>query len=291
MLHLRYKPAPWLQAQFAYTNTLNYPDYSAITPRYYIGSNFISYNNTDLKPARSQNFDLVFSVYNNEIGLLTIDGFYKEIKDLIFYWHSYPDNLRAFPELPQDRSVQYGLTTYINNPYKIQVKGIEVDWQTHFWYLPEPLNGIVFNINYTHIFSEAQYPKTEMNYDYADDGSYVKTIRDMPYTTRLLNQPNDVLNLGMGYDYRGFSARVSMLYKDNIFKHPDFWMQNRVNSDKYTRWDLSVKQDLPWFGLQAFFDLNNITGEDDVDVNQKLGWPASIQRYGMAGDIGLRIKL
>ena len=29
----------------------------------------------------------------------------------------------------------------------------------------------------------------------------------------------------------GFSARISMLYQDNIFKQPDFWMQNRVNSE------------------------------------------------------------
>lgn len=293
MVHLRYKPFPWLQTHFAYTNTLNYPAYSTITPRYYIGTNFISYNNVNLKPARSENFDLVMSVYNNEIGLLTVDGFYKNIKDLIFFSLTYPDNLSQYPDLPQDRNIRYGIDTYVNNPYTVRVKGVEVDWQTHFWYLPEPLSGLVFNINYTHVFSDAKYPKEE-KFNVVIDSTTGETdliTVDRSYTTRLVNQPNDILNLGLGYDYRGFSARVSMLYKDNIFKNPSFWMQERTNSDKYTRWDLSVKQDLPWFGLQVYFDLLNISGEDDVDLNQKQSWPSGIQRYGMAGDIGLRIKL
>ena len=34
MLHLKYKPLPWFQIHFAYTNTLNYPDYNTIIPRY-----------------------------------------------------------------------------------------------------------------------------------------------------------------------------------------------------------------------------------------------------------------
>jgi hypothetical protein len=232
------------------------------------------------------------SVYNNEIGLLTVDGFYKKIKDLIFFSLTYHDNLSAYPDLPQDRNIRYGIETYVNNPNISTVKGIEADWQTHFWYLPAPLSGLVFNINYTHVFSEARYPKQE-KYNVVIDSTTGETAlmtMDRSYVTRLVNQPNDVLNLGLGFDYAGFSARVSMLYKDNIFKNPSFWMQERTNSDKYTRWDLSLKQDLP-YGLQVYFDLLNISGEDDVDLNQKRTWPSGIYRYGMAGDIGLRIKL
>jgi hypothetical protein len=45
MGHLRLKPLGWMQFHFAYTNTLNYPDYNTIIPRYLIGTNFILYNN------------------------------------------------------------------------------------------------------------------------------------------------------------------------------------------------------------------------------------------------------
>ena len=289
MIHLIYKPLNWMQVHFAYTNTLNYPDYSAIVPRYQIDANSISFNNYNLKPATSENYDLVLSFYNNEIGLFTIDGFKKKIKNLIFASTMYLNDLSAYPELPQNRKQLYTLNTFINNTNAIDIWGLETDWQTHFWYLPEPISWIVFNINYTHIFSKASYPKSEVNTDYNEDGTFTQTVLDTFYTTRMLNQPNDIMNFAIGIDYKGFSSRLSMLYQDNIFKQPDFWMQNRVNSDKYIRWDLSVKQALPWYGIQIFLNLNNITGQDDTDINQKNGYPVTIERYGMTGDLGIRI--
>ena len=62
MIHLRYRPLDWLQLHFAYTRTLNYPDYSAITPRYLIGTNFVTYNNYRLRPARAENIDVVAAI-------------------------------------------------------------------------------------------------------------------------------------------------------------------------------------------------------------------------------------
>ncbi|MCB0743844.1 MAG: TonB-dependent receptor, partial [Ignavibacteriae bacterium] len=211
MFHLRYKPLSWLQIHFAYTNTLNYPDYNAIIPRYDIGTASISYNNYLLKPATSENFDLVFSFYNNEIGLFTINGFKKRIENLIFPTKTYLTDLSGYPDLPQNRTQLFEFNTFINNPNPIDVIGLETDWQTHFWYLPEPLSGIVFSINYTHIFSEASYPRSEVIINYNDDGTFTRSILDTFYTTRLLNQPNDILNLALGFDYSGFSGRLSML--------------------------------------------------------------------------------
>ncbi|MBK8946882.1 MAG: TonB-dependent receptor [Ignavibacteriae bacterium] len=290
-LHLRYKPFSWLQIHFAYTNTLNYPDFNTIVPKYNIGTGSISYNNFRLKPATSENFDLVFSIYNNEIGLLTFDGFKKRIEDLIFASTMYVTSLNDYPDLPQEGNRLFEFSTFINNPIAIDVWGIETDWQTHFWYLPEPFSNIVLNFNYTHIFSEASYPRSELKNEYNEMGELTSTIIDTFYSTRLLNQPNDIMNFSLGYDYKGFSGRISMLYQDNIFKRPDFWNQLRVHSDKYTRWDLSLKQTLPWYGIQLFFNLNNLTGTEDTDLNQKNSFPASIERYGMTGDIGLRIIL
>ncbi len=291
MIHAIYKPYSWLQIHFAYTNSINYPDYNAIVPRYDITPDAISYNKYKLKPSTSENYDLVFSFYQNEIGFFTIDGFKKKIKDLIFGSTTYISDLSTYPDLPQNRNQLYEFNTFINNPIPIDLIGIETDWQTHFWYLPEPFSGLVFNINYTHIFSEASYPKSTLNIEYDELGNFVQTIIDTFYTTRLLNQPNDILNFALGFDYKGFSGRASMLYQDNIFKKPSFWMQERVNSEKYIRWDLSIKQELPWYGIQVFLNLNNLTGEDDIDLNQKNNVAVSRERYGMTADIGLRIKL
>ncbi|MFH1195136.1 MAG: TonB-dependent receptor [bacterium] len=293
MLHFRFKPNDWLQFHFAYTNTLNYPDYNTIIPRFYVGSNYIIYNNSSLKPAESENFDAMISLYANEIGLFSLGGFKKNITNLIFPSTTYPKDFSAYPdlyEIVKNKKEAMSLNTYINSPISIDVLGIETEWQTNFWYLPEPLAGLVLNVNYTHIFSEAKYPKTYL-ISYLDSNWVQQTTAiDTIYATRLLNQPNDIFNISLGYDYAGFSMRISMLYQDNIFKRPDFWLQNRIHSDKYVRFDLSVKQELPWFGIQVYLNLNNISGEDDVDINQKTTFVTMQQRYGMTADMGLRVK-
>ncbi|HBQ60467.1 MAG TPA: hypothetical protein DD671_12810, partial [Balneolaceae bacterium] len=45
------------------------------------------------------------------------------------------------------------VNTTFNNPNPAYVGGLEFDWQTHFWYLPQPFNSLVLNVNYTRIFS------------------------------------------------------------------------------------------------------------------------------------------
>ena len=75
MVHARYKPLRWLQIHFAYTNTLNYPDYSAIVPRYDVSLATIIYNNYSLRTASSENIDLAVSIYGNAVGLFTVNAF------------------------------------------------------------------------------------------------------------------------------------------------------------------------------------------------------------------------
>jgi TonB-dependent receptor len=292
MFHARYLPTEWLQVHFAYTNTLTYPDYGILTPRYLVAtSGVINYNNYKIKPGESENLDLVVAFHSNEIGLLSFNGFRKNIKNLVFFSRRYVTDLKDYPDLPQAPGHLFELNTYINSPLPVSLYGLETEWQTNFWYLPGILSGLVLNVNYTHIFSEAKYPKTIVNAVYDDEGNMAMTVVDTFYTARMLNQPNDVFNLMIGYDYGGFSARVSMLYQDNIFRNPEFWPQLWTVSAKSTRWDLSVKQELPWFGLQMYVNINNLTGTDDVTNNARREFPTSIDRYGMSTTFGVRMRM
>jgi len=106
-----------------------------------------------------------------------------------------------------------------------------------------------------------------------------------------LGQPNDILNSSIGIDYKGFSGRVSIVYINNIFEKADFWLQNRVISDKSVRWDISIRQSLPWFNTQVYLDLINLTGTDETSLNERTNFPESISRYGMFGNFGLKILL
>jgi len=132
----------------------------------------------------------------------------------------------------------------VNDPNRATDYGVEFDWQTHFWYLPHPFDGLVLNVNYTHVFSKAKYPYTNV-----EKVGRATVYVDTSYTDRLLYQPDNMANLSVGYDYQGFSIRVSMIYQDNIFSGPNFWPQLRTTTAAYTRWDLSAKQNLPWFGF------------------------------------------
>ena len=95
----------------------------------------------------------------------------------------------------------------------------------------------------------------------------------------------------MGYDYKGFSARVSMLYQDDILSSVDFWEELRSSTDKYIRWDISAKQKLPIKGLQIFLNLNNITNSYDRSLIYGSRFPESEESYGMTADFGIRYNL
>jgi TonB-dependent receptor len=288
---VRYKPVSWFDVRMSFTNTLAYPDYNAIVPRIDVSTGTaISWNNFELVPSRSTNYDTYLSFYDNTIGLFTAGGFIKQIDDLIYPWTFYVSGANAgeyFPPVPgaPTPTGTYQVSTFINDPNRANVWGLEFDWQTHFWYLPQPFNGLVFNINYTHVHSEEKYPYTRV-----DRVGRVIHYVDTTFTDRLLYQPNNIVNFSLGYDYEGFSIRVSMLYHDDIFTGPNYWPQLRTQTSAYTRWDLAVKQDLPWYGIQIYGDLNNINGENDVSVIQAGGVPQSQQDYGMTADLGVRIK-
>ncbi len=289
---LRYKPLSWFDLRLSYTNTLAYPDYNAIVPRIDVSTGGgIAWNNHQLVPSRSTNFDAYLSFYDNSVGLFTIGGFLKQIDDLIYPWSFYVSGNDAAtyfpPGMGSSPSGIYNISTFVNDPYRVDDWGLELDWQTHFWYLPHPFDGLVLNVNYTHVFSRAQYPYTQI----------VKVDRqllyvDTSFTDRLLDQPNNILNLSVGYDYGGFSVRVSLLQQADIFTGSNFWPQLRTSTSAYSRWDISVKQELPWFGLQVYGDINNLNGAYDVNVIQApTAVPNSQQSYGLTADLGLRWKL
>ncbi len=287
---LRYKPLAWFDVRLSYTNTLAYPDYNAIIPRIDVATGgAVSWNNYQLSPSRSKNYDAYLSFYDNSIGLFTVGGFIKQIDNLIYSWNFYVSGSSVLPYYPPYLSTgapsgEYDVSTYVNDPYRINNYGLELDWQTHFWYLPHPFDGLVLNVNYTHIYSHAQYPYTLVE----KVGRQIIYV-DTAFTDRLLDQPDNIVNLSLGYDYQGFSIRVSMLYQADIWTHPDIWPQTKGSTAAYRRWDLSVKQVLPWYGLQLYGDLNNINGADDISIIQaQTGVPSSEQAYGLTADVGLR---
>jgi len=291
MIHLKYTPVKWFNVRLAYTETLSRPNFNAITPRWDIGSQVVSYNNYRLLPEHAKNYDVYLSFFDAKFGLFTIGGFVKNIENKIFSTDKrviLNPNDYNLPAMTQDKFIY----TQLNNTNLSKVRGLELDWQTSFWYLPGALQGLILNVNYTWINSEAKYPRTVVESIW-DDQNFVylsKNIDDY-YSAPLVFQPKKILNVSFGYDYQKFSARVSLLYQTKVFQGPNFWPELVNYSDDYVRWDFSIKQELPWYGIQVFCNVNNLSNAKDILRNVGSGYATSIQNYGSTIDLGLRMNI
>lgn len=273
---LRYKFISWADLRLAYTKSISRPDYNAIMPNIYFSAGEEAQSgNTKLKPAISTNYDVYLSFYNNEIGLFTAGGFYKEIQDKFFrtqvyyphidrYGITFPDSA-TLVHLGIDPTQVPGpssrVTSYVNNPYPAYLKGFELEWQTNFWYLPRPLNTLVLNVNYTRVWSEMDYLQIETQDSLYQVGRIwyhkYKTIEGIR-TARLLGQGDHLVNVALGVDYKGFSGRLSFRMQDDVLSTVGIRPEEDQHTEAIYRWDLTLKQKLPIEGLILGFNGVNL---------------------------------
>ena len=184
----------------------------------------------------------------------------------------------------------------INNPEKAFVRGIEFSWQTNFWYLPGMLSGLVLDVNASFMSSRTLYP-------YFDDSTVKKDSVVIPwittytyyqaYRTRagsLLNMPKAIYNIIVGWDYLGFSSRVSFKYQQTTLTSLD--SQNSLADaygDNALLVDIMVKQKL-LDNVSVFANFINIGSHIDdyyyhAPIN--LNFPTSQQAYGFNARFGI----
>ncbi len=276
-VQLHYKFNDWSDIRLAYATGISRPDYTAIIPKvaFYYGN--IEMGNPMLKPARAQNFDIIGSFHDNTIGLFTVDAFYKIIKNQMYSTTIYYANRSQYAAnvpIPDSSflSQRFGFTVpaaqqvavSLNNPNLGYIRGIEIDWQTNFWYLPGPLSALVMDANYTksgsntayNIFSLKDTQVRDPNPPYHIHDTY--STEDTTYVGRLVQQANDVVNVALGVDYKGFSGRISFSMTGNLLN----FVGSRPELTSFTgniyRWDFTLKQDLPIDGLSIAFNGVNI---------------------------------
>lgn len=271
---IHFKLTEWADLRLAYTKAISRPDYLALIPNvYYAPQEELQMGNPNLKPTVVTNYDAAFYLYHNDVGLFTLSGFYKKLKDVFYSSQIYYKNVFAYNVPVPDSATFRALgitdypepgevvTVYINNPYPGEVKGFEIEWQSNFWYLPQPLNALVLNVNYTRTWSKMDY----LRFENIDSVYYEGRFQRHKYITRekvqkgkLLYQGNHILNIALGFDYKGFSGRVSYNLQDAVTSY----VGNRPEEDETTglipRWDVTLKQELPIEGLSISFNGVNI---------------------------------
>jgi TonB-dependent receptor len=111
MVQTKFNLTDWFDIRYAYTQTLARPDYHQLSPHFTISylRNTVWAGNPKLRPAHSYNHDLIFTFHGNKLGLLSIGGFYKTIKDFSYstQYNLYPS---ALPGLDSIASFDIGGT-------------------------------------------------------------------------------------------------------------------------------------------------------------------------------------
>ncbi len=310
MAQARYKPVEWGDIRYAFTKTLARPDYHQLSPRRNMDFNLTNVwaGNPNLKPARAFNHDLVVSFHSNKLGLFSIGGFHKTVKNFTYFTqyrlHPAANTKRGLESIESLRigSSQTGfitpkdgatLYTYVNSPYEATVKGFELDFQTSFWYLPFPLKGIVFGANYTHIQSKATYPWRDDKtiFDPGPPRRTYSVVYDSTRTGRLIFQPDDILNSYVGFDFKGFSTRLSFVFQGNSVSGIGAFAEQDGFSRDYFRIDASAKQRLPWPGSEIYLDFSNLNGETNTSAQRSIGGFTNEQNYGLTANLGFRQRL
>lgn len=303
-IHLQIKPTKWFNIRLAYTNTLSRPDFNLLAPRMILKptSLNVTYSRTNLRPALSKNFDAIMTFYKPDVGLLTIGGFYKEIENFIYTRSALVlSGTATDPSVfALDEAISGWTITYpLNSPNKAMVKGAEIDLQTQLRSLPGLLKGIVLSANLSFMNSKMGYNETLIkrivNPNYGIDGDrrrFIHINADTTYFDRLLRQPSILANFSLGYDYQGFSGRLSYNYQDNILIKE----QHRTDgADKestlaFSRWDMQLRQRINK-KLDVYLSMSNILNTPDRNKRDITGYPSSIEYYGYAVYIGVKYNV
>ncbi|MHB8578864.1 MAG: TonB-dependent receptor [Ignavibacteriaceae bacterium] len=303
MIHLKIKPTDWFQTLLSFTQTLKRPDYYQLIPyqNLYRGPGPLTYSsgNPDLRPESWTSYDAQVAIFGDKIGLASISGFYKEVKDLIWTPLIYRVSGQPFPygigKYFSDNST-VAITVPQNHSFPVYLKGLEFELQTNLWYLPTPLNYISLDVNFTLINSETkyEYSKTVLKTIGTDSRGRPITklvVIDSIYSGPMLNQPQSIANFSFGYNYKGFNLWLSYQYTGAMVSSEPNLTEFENHIQSFSKWDLQISQKLPLNGLEVLFNYANIN--DPIGYQHYLAdsRPTYLESYGWTMDLGIRYRL
>jgi len=282
MAQLKYQIVPWMDVRLAATRTLARPNFFDLIPWQQIDdiNQVVQRGNAALRHTTAWNYDLAFSFYN-EYGLFTIGGFHKRLNNV--------DYQRISRDLdPDSGTTGYRLVTRDNLETEVMVFGAEIDLQANLTFLPKPFNHLVIGANFTFLKSETLFPQLEVRP--GEPPFFIPTVVDTFRAGVLPDQPDNVLNLSLGYEVKGFSARISLLRQGTTLQ----FVGDREEIDGYfrafSRWDFALRQKINdnW---SVFYNFNNISNTPEfVFLSADQGFPVEEEYFGWTMDIGVRYR-
>lgn len=270
-LHLRRDLDDDTSIRMALTRSVVRPTFGQLAPGFQIDGDEAEFGNPELKPLRSNNFDLGIERRLGESSAVSAYGFYKDIGNF-----AYRTNVAGTgPWSDFDEAITY------RNGKRSHLYGIELAYTHAFKDLPAPWNGLLASANLTLTHSKATIQETD-----PDSGEVVKR------QVRLPSQSDRVLNVAVGYEGMGWSVRLAANHKsDYLYEVQDVRDKNLdLHVQAQTQVDLSLAYALTK-KVQLVFEAMNLN-DSTYDVYQgNSSRNAQYERYGPSYRLGLRMSL
>jgi TonB-dependent receptor len=308
---VKIKATDFLNVRLAAYRALARPDFNMRLNTYFawrpsdVGSNKqLILGNPILKTAKAWNFEVNTSFYGNDIGLISLSAFYKEIKDMYHMLNQINTDgnvllERLGLEAKTIHKGTYQLTVPYNSPKPSKVWGMEFEHQINFTFLPGWLQNFVLSYNFSAVRSETWLigNKTDTTYVTQPGIPWPKPVYSqhaVDNKQQLEEQPEFYGNISLGYDIDGFSARISMFHQSEY--NIAFSSTGRSDNVRgaYTRFDLALKQKVSDI-LSFQLNVNNLTNiqEDNFLEDRVNGYRVlrSSELYGLSAELGVRVDL
>lgn len=235
-LHVNYRPRANLVFRGAIWTSISRPEFQYVAASSSVtrdGANniiAISRGNPDLKPAEALNFDLGAEWYSSNVGLASINFYYKDIENFIFTSNANETT----------QNVNGVEISQPENGDKARLFGVEMGLQQQLRWLPDPYDGLGFALNLTLQSSEAE------------TGVAYRRGRKVD----LINAPEIQGNASIFYEKHGFQARLAYNYNGKYIEDlrnnaVDKWVQPWSRVDFQARYTFEN-------GLALTFDAQNL---------------------------------
>jgi outer membrane receptor protein involved in Fe transport len=241
----------------------------------------ISRGRPDLRHTTAWNYD-AFAYFYNRYGLLTVGGFWKNLQNI---------DVQSRSTIIGGPYAGYQLNQPINLPGTSRVKGLEIDFQSNLRTLRGWWKGIIVGANVTLVRSETQIPFFEVKqiFDPNTPPFFFTEVTDTVRAGRVPGQANIIGNVQLGYEWKGFSGRVSMSYQDNSLNRVGERAELDAFTDRSVRWDVAAQQKVSrhW---AVFLNLNNLSNQPEAAFIGRSNFSSEREFFGFTGEMGLRYK-
>lgn len=305
------RPTDFMNVRLAAYRALARPDFNQRLPTYiarnagtFFPGNSLIVGNPSLRAATAWNYEANVSFFGSRVGLFTVSAFYKDIEGNQQYLPGLPFSgdqiLEQFGleiESPFDDE-EFAFSLPYNSTLPTEVYGLEFEHQTNLRFLPGALGGFVLGYNLSFVRASTFIPRVRVEQILVENPPFppyeVPQFIFEEVEAKLADQPDFIANVSLGYDYGGFSGRVSAFHQGGYNTSFSATGTGDNVRDGLTRFDLSLRQRVG-LGAALLLNVNNLTGVDESNslVNSVVGRTLlnNGELYGTTVDFGLRVDL